>query len=206
MGDAADRFGKRFAEAIARIDAANADDPETVTIDGREAPKQLTHAAMATAWVERLVAEPSEALLLAARAHHLRRWEVPRNTYPAGRHGYLRWRRDQGARHAALAGEILAGCCYERDTIDRVAALIRKLSLGRDPEAQALEDALTLVFLETQLRSLSERTAEATMLDVLRKTWRKISPAAREAALALHLAPEDSALIERATAGSSEER
>ena len=192
------RFGPRFDRAIALIDAANAPDPATITVDGDELPKELTHARLATAWIERLRPEASQALLLAARAHHLRRWESPRDTYPAGRRGYLRWRRDLQALHARYAREILQEVRYGEATIAAVERLIRKETARTDPEGQAFEDALTLVFLETQLHDLAARADEATMEGVLRKAWGKISPAAREIALRSELAPEDRALLERA--------
>lgn len=194
------RFGPRFEQAVAAIDEANAPDPVTIEVDGRAVPKELTHARMLTAWVERLRPEPGEALLLAARAHHIRRWESPRDTFPAGRRGYLRWRRDLQLRHARHARAILEDAGYEEATIARVERLIRKETPKKDPEGQAFEDGLTLVFLETQLHDLALRTDPDTMAEVIRKTWRKISPAARELALASDLAPADRALIERALA------
>ena len=194
------RFGPRFEQAIAAIDEANAPDPVTIEVDGRAVPKERTHSRMLTAWVERLRPEPGEALLLAARAHHIRRWESPRDTFPAGRRGYLRWRRDLQLRNARHARAILEDAGYDEATIARVERLIRKETPKKDPEGQAFEDGLTLVFLETQLHDLALRTDPDTMAEVIRKTWRKISPAARELALASDLAPEDRALIERALA------
>jgi len=64
----------RYEAAAAAIDAANSDDPTTIVVRGREAPLALVHGRLAADWIERLVDEPDEALLLAARAHHLRRW------------------------------------------------------------------------------------------------------------------------------------
>lgn len=191
----------RFARAIALIDEANAPDPATIEVDGRPVPRELTHARMMTAWVERLRPDADEALLLAARAHHVRRWESPRADYPAGRRGYLRWRRDLQLRHARHARAILTEAGYGEETIARVERLIRKETPRRDPDGQAYEDALTLVFVETQLHDLAARSDPATMERVLRKTWRKISPAARELALRADLAPEDRTLLERALAG-----
>ena len=190
----------RFDRAIARIDEANADDPFTIEVDGQLVPKELTHARMLTEWVERLLPEPGEALLLAARAHHIRRWESPRDTFPAGRRGYLRWRRDLQRRHAAHARAILEEAGYDEDTITHVERLIRKETPKGDPEGQAFEDGLTLVFLETQLYDFALRTDADTMAGVIRKTWSKISPAARDLALASDLVPEDRSLIERALA------
>ena len=194
------RFGPRFERAIDLIDEANAPDPFTIEVDGRPVPKELTHARMLTAWVERLLPAPGEALLLAARAHHIRRWESPRDSFPAGRRGYLRWRRDLQVRHARHARAILEEAGYDEDTIARVERLIRKETPRRDPEGQAFEDGLTLVFLETQLHDLALRTEPETMAGVIRKSWSKLSPAARDLALASDLAPEDRTLIERALA------
>ncbi|MBA3302861.1 MAG: DUF4202 family protein, partial [Acidimicrobiia bacterium] len=91
---------ERFDAAIRAIDAANADDPETIVVDGVVRPKELAHAEMMTAWVRRLDAEASDAQLLAARAHHLRRWTIARSSYPEGRSGYLRWRTHLKKQHA----------------------------------------------------------------------------------------------------------
>jgi Domain of unknown function (DUF4202) len=155
---------------------------------------------MATAWVRRLRPDAGEALLLAARAHHLRRWAVPRADYPDGRAGYLRWKRDLQARHAADVARILDAVGYDAGTIERVAAIVRKRGLGRDPDVQALEDALCLVFIETQFSDLAARLEPDKMVDVVRKTLAKMSDDAKVHALALDLAPDDRAVIERALA------
>lgn len=201
-------LGPRFDAAIAAIDAANADDPHTlaVTVNGTEAtrPKELAHAELVTDWVGRLVDQPSEELLLAARAHHLRRWTVPRDSYPTGRAGYLKWRRDLHHRHAEEVGEILEACGYDPQAIARVQDLVQKKGLGRatgtpaGDEVQALEDALCLVFIETQFRELAERLDDDKMVDVVAKTLRKMSDAGRTAALGVDLAPADRAIVERA--------
>jgi len=193
---------ERHARAIAAIDAANARDPNAIEAAGVAGPKELVHARMMTAWIERLVPEPGEALLLAARAHHIRRWEVPRSTYPEGRGGYLRWRTDLHRFHAEATAAILADEGYDEATIARVSELLHKRGLGRDPEVQALEDALALVFLETQFSAFAARTDRAKTIDILRRTWRKMSAAGHDAALTLagSLEAEDRALLEAALA------
>ena len=165
---------------------------------GETRPKELAHAELATEWIEKLVDAPSEALCLAVRAHHIRRWEIPRSEYPEGLAGYHRWRRNLQAFHAERVGEILVANGYEPDAVARVQALVKKQGLGTDPEVQALEDALCLVFVETQFRELAARLDEAKLLDVTRKTLRKMSPAAIAHALELPLGAEDLALLERA--------
>jgi len=192
---------ERLRRALAAIDAANAEDPHQLRMRGALRPKELAHAELASEWVERLCPDASEALRLAARAHHLQRWRIPRSEYPEGRPGYLAWRRALQRLHAELAGEILAEAGYAQATRDRVAALIQKRGLARDPEVQVLEDALCLVFLETQLASLAERLEEPKLVEVLRKTLRKMSAPGIQAARGLSLEPELEALLERATAG-----
>jgi hypothetical protein len=189
----------RFERAIAAIDAANRDDPVSIRVRGTERPKEIAHAELATEWVTRLRPDASEELLLAARGHHLRRWTSPRDSYPAGRAGYLRWRRALHEQHARELGEILARCGYPPESVSRVQSLVRKEGLERpqrastraaeiDPEVQTLEDALCLVFLETQLDDIGGHLDDDDKLvAVLEKTARKMSSAGQAAAAALPL-------------------
>lgn len=195
------RVDGRFEAAIAAIDAANATDPETVTVDGADRPKEVAHAELMTRWLLRLDPEASEAQLLAARAHHLRRWEVPRSSYPDGRSGYLRWRTDLRKRHAREVASILSGLGYDEATVERVTAIINKRGLGVDPQVQAHEDALCLVFLGNQLAATVDRLGDVKMVEVLRKTAAKMSPEALALVGELPIRPRDLALIERALAG-----
>ena len=172
------RLNARYDAAAAAVDAANAADPTRVVVRGRAPePLALVHGHLAAEWVQVLVPDASEELLLAARAHHLRRWELPRATYPEGRAGYLRWKRDQRTRHAADVAGLLVDAGYDALAVERVQALIRRDDLRTDPGAQAVEDAACLVFLETQLADVGARLDHELLLDVLRKTARKMSPA-----------------------------
>ena len=148
----------RFESAIAAIDTANAADPNRLVVRGVEGPKEQLHAELVTDWVRRLAPGADEPLLLAARGHHLRRWAIPRSSYPEGRAGYLRWRRAQHTEHARELGQILGAAGYDEATVERVQALVTKRGLGRDPDAQVLEDALCLVFVETQFHELAARS------------------------------------------------
>lgn len=188
----------RYEHAARAIDAANADDPETLEVDGITHPKELAHAALMVEWVRRLDPDATEAQLLAARAAHLRRWAVPRSSYPEGRAGYLRWRNAQKRRHAEEVAEILRGCGYDDATIERVGTIIRKEGLGRDPAVQVHEDALCLVFLQTQLEPTARQLGDDKAVEVLAKTARKMSPAALEATRGLTLDEHGRALLARA--------
>ena len=195
----------RFARAIAAIDAANAADPATITVDGEPRPKELTHAALLSQWVARLVPSPGEALLLAARGHHIRRWTVPRASYPPGRDGYLRWRSDLRRFHADEVARILRAEGYDVPLVERVQQIVRKEGLFSDPEVQALEDGLNLVFLQTQFDEFRERLGDDDKLvAIVRRTWRKISARGREAALDLDLSARGRAIVARALEDAGE--
>ena len=190
----------RLAHALAAIDAANADDPNTIVVDGVERPKELAHAEMMSAWVERLDPVATDAQRLAARAHHLRRWTLPRSSYPEGRAGYLRWRTALRKQHAEEVAGLLEGAGYGPDVIGRVQAIIRKEGLGTDPQVQVHEDALCLVFLETQLAATVDDLGDEKMIDVIRKTVAKMSEHGVAHVAALPLRPHDRELIAQALA------
>jgi hypothetical protein len=188
----------RFEAAIAAIDAANADDPHTLVIEGVERRKEQAHAELMTHWVTTLAPDADEAQLLAARAHHLRRWTSPRSSYPEGRAGYLRWRTDLKRRHAEDVGSILTDCGYDEEVVDRVQRIIRKENLRSDPAVQVHEDALCLVFLSTQLAPVGEQLGEDKSVEVLRKTLAKMSERGRQVAMQLELSPAARSLLVRA--------
>jgi hypothetical protein len=188
----------RYEAATAAIDAANADDPTIIEVRGERVALALVHGRLATEWIEQLVDEPDETLLLAARAHHLRRWELPRDGYPLGRAGYLRWRRDQKIRHATDVAVILASCGYEPAEIEHVQRLIRRESIDG---SQDVEDAACLVFIETQLGSIAERMDRGQLVDVIRKTARKMSGRGLEMVARIPLGEEELGLLSEAFSG-----
>ncbi len=189
-----------LAEAFAAIDAANADDPHTLVVDGVTRPKEQAHAEANVAWIRRLRPDAPVELLLAARAAHVRRWEIPRTDEPEGRAGYLRWKRRLQQHHAEVAGEVLAGVGYEPAVVERVQAIIRKEGLRTDPDVQSLEDALSLVFVETQFADLADRLDEVHMVDVVAKTLRKMTEAGRAAALELAVGEREQRIVGAAVA------
>lgn len=192
----------RYEPAVAAIDRANTDDPFTIVIDGQTRPKEQAHAELMTETVLELDPSADELQLLAARAHHLRRWAIPRSSYPDGRSGYLRWRTAQKKEHAEQVGEILAACGYDADEIERVQQIVRKQGLGTDPAVQVHEDALCLVFLRTQLAELADQLGDDKIVEVVAKTAAKMSPAAVDRVSSLGLPQDQLALVARAVAPS----
>ena len=196
------KYGRRFSEAFRRFDEENRNDPNLVMLEGVARPQELLYAERLTEWVLRLAPEASEQLLLAARSQHIRRWTVPRASYEMTRAGYLKWRADLKQFHAAQSAEILGEVGYDEETIQRVRDLNLKKLLGRDADSQILEDALCLVTLQYQLTDLVAKTDHAKMISILRKTWKKMSQAARDHALALPYSAMEKQLLEQALSGA----
>ena len=192
------RYSSRFTEAVRRFDEENGRDPNRLIVGGISHPQELLYAERLTDWVLRLHPEASEHLLLAARSQHLRRWTIPRHSYEMTRAGYLRWRADLKQFHAAESAKILGAVGYDEETITRVRDLNLKKQLGRDSECQVLEDALCLVTLQYQLTDLISKTAPEKIVEILRKTWKKMSNVARDQALKLPFSGTEKQLIEQA--------
>ena len=189
----------RHRAAIAAIDAANADDPFTLEYAGDPRPKEQLHAELMTEWVLRLRPDADEALLLAARAHHVKRWLIPRSEFPPGRRPYLRWRQALHAVHAALAASLLEPLGYSRAELQRIEDLVAKRpDRAQDADAQALEDALSLVFFQTQLDATLPGLDAAQARRVLGRTWRKMSADGRDAVRGLPLSDAGRAAIRAA--------
>jgi hypothetical protein len=192
------KFGARFHQVLRRFDDENARDPNLVIIEDTARPRELIYAQWLTDWVLRLCPEPSEALQLAARCQHICRWQIPRNSYPMTRAGYLRWREELKRFHAEKSTEILREAGYPEDIIARVRDLNLKKNFGADPECQLLEDALCLVTLQYQLGDLMDKTEPDKMITILQKTWKKMSPAARREALGLSFSDREKELLSTA--------
>jgi len=192
--------GARFAHAIAAVDAANADDPQVVEVQGQRLPAALVHGQRMSATLARLDRDPSECLRVAARGQHIERWKVPRRTYPAGRAGYLDWRRHQRRFQTERLGEIMAAAGYGADDIAQVGGLIRKERLGRDGEAQTLEDVIYVVFFEHYLKGFVARVEEDKLADILARAWRRMSEHGQRHVRRLALPPNVPRLLERGLA------
>ncbi len=190
-----------YARARELIDAAHAADP-TRTTNGR--PAELAYADGVEAWVTRLVTDATQLLRLAARCQHLERWSVPRASFPEGKVGYLNWRKSLYGKQAARAKELLLAGGVSPIEADEAATWISKTGLKTNPGTQALEDAAVLVFLENEIGAFAAQHAEyprEKFVDILKKTWRKLSPRAQEMARGLELPPGIASLVREATAG-----
>ena len=188
----------RLREALALLDAMHREDPSAGAGGPKDVLASLDYHQRLGRWVGRLTPQASVALRLAAHSQHVRRWAIPRDSYPMTRKGYRDWREALGRFHAGTAAEVLARVGYDARTVARVERLLKKERLRSDPEAQTLEDAACLVFLEVQLDDFSRRHSEDKLLHILRRTWKKMSPAARTLALRLELPEAAAGLLRKA--------
>lgn len=181
----------RLTNVLQAIDASNAADPAGQAVD---------YGRRMTAWVERLRPDAPEELCIAARGQHIRRWEIPRSDFPMDKAGYHKWRTTLYGFHADRLTELMQAREYDTAMIERVRSIVQKKRLKTDPDAQTLEDAAALVFLEHDLAEFAARAdmTEDKLVDILRKTWAKMSPTGQNAALGLSLAPEHRVIVAKA--------
>lgn len=196
------RVTDRLTAAFAAVDEDNARDPRRVATDAGEQPAELVYGRRMTAWLDRLAPDASDALRLAVRAQHIGRFRLPRETYPDGRVGYKQWRSELARRHAEDAAAIAARVGYPADVVERVRDLVLKKGLKVDAEAQLLEDVACLVFLEHYFAGFAIKHERAKLVEIVRKTWKKMSARGREAALGLPLGEAERAIVGEALAAA----
>jgi Domain of unknown function (DUF4202) len=190
----------RFNAATAAFDEANSQDPNLEVDGGVPYPREWLDAQRLSAWVDRLEPGASEALRLAARCQHLQRWRIPRSAYPDGRAGYLQWRTALGRFHADEAEKILREAGYADEMVDAVRRINTKQGLQSNPDTRTMEDALCLSFMEHELERFATKHSDEKLVNILKKTWSKMSPRAREIAGTLALSERLQKLLERALA------
>ena len=188
----------RFEKAITTFDAYNLNDPHQELFEGEMVSKELLYAQRMSRRLSDFLPTAPEYLQLAARCQHIGRWEVPRESYAMDKKGYLQWRNVLKTHHAKLAEQILISCRYDQETIDKVKSLLLKKELFSNPDTQALEDVICLVFIEYYLQEFAEKHEPRKVVDILQKTLKKMSPRAREEAAKIPVSDKIKILIHQA--------
>ena len=189
-----------FAGAIKAFDLANSADPNQVEWNSKNWPKELLYSQRMSEMLMSFEPEASEPLKLAARCQHICRWTVPRDDFPMDRKGYHTWRNKLKTFHANKASKILGQLGYDEKTIEEVSLLLNKKKLKTNPDSQALEDVACLVFLRYYLNDFALEQEEAKVIDILRKTWNKMSNRGQELALQQSLSSNVNRLLSIALA------
>lgn len=188
----------RFETAIALIDEKNNQDPNVYEVFGIEYPKELLYSQRMTRKLLQFEPNASKALQIAARAQHICRWKIARDEYPMDRVGYLKWRETLKKMHAELTAEILNQVGYDQEFIDRVSFLINKKLIKKNEESQTLEDTICLVFLDYYFEEFAAKHDDEKVIDILKKTWVKMSDKGHQEALKLPFSEKSLALVKQA--------
>tara|TARA_R110002126_G_scaffold291780_1_gene457918 strand:- start:10109 stop:10693 length:585 start_codon:yes stop_codon:yes gene_type:complete len=188
----------RFETAIALIDKKNEEDPNTYQVAGFDYPKELLYSQRMTRKLLQFEPNASKALQIAARAQHICRWQIARNEYPMDRVGYLKWRENLKKMHANTTSEILQQVGFDEQFQDRVKKIILKKLIKKNEESQALEDVICLVFLDYYFDEFAAKHSDEKIIDILQKTWVKMSDKGHEAALQLPFSDKGLALVQKA--------
>ncbi len=190
---------EKLRAAWKAFDAYNSRDPHMEMVAGKSAPKELLYAIRMSERLSQYKPDASEALKLAARCQHIGRWEIPRNTFPMDRKGYLQWRSKLGIYHADIASKILMEVGYDDATIDKVKFLLQKKELRQHhPETQVLEDVICLVFVEHYLEDFASQHEDEKVIYILKKTIVKMSPEALQSVSKIKISPKVKELLGRA--------
>ncbi len=184
--------------ALARMNEENAQDPTLLETPEGLRPRELVMAERLERWVRKIRPEPSVALVLASRCQHLKRFSVPRSDYPEGRVGYLKWRKDLSKLHADLAEAILREVGLDDAIIAQVREINQKQGLKVNPDTQVMEDALCLSFLEHEFAEFVLKHDAAKVIDIVQKTWKKMSPEGHRLAVDLPFSGRAGELVHKA--------
>ncbi len=176
----------KFKHVFSLIDAANSIDPRTEEFEGRPCPKELLYSHRMTEMLSRFMPQASEYVQIACRAQHIQRWLSPRDSQPMTREGYFKWRINLYQFHAQKTSQLMKEAGYEEAAIERVQAIVGKKNIKGNPETQTLEDVAGLVFIEYYMQGFAGQKAdysEEKWINIIKKTWNKLSEEARSFAL-----------------------
>lgn len=190
----------KISTILAKIDAINAQDPNIEKSEGQSYPKEILYSQRMTNMLREYVANPSEALQIAARGQHIKRWSIPRSDYPMDRKGYLKWRTQLKIFHGELVAEILKGEECSESFIKEVVELITKKNLKKDSQSKTLEDVICLVFLKYYFKDFAAKSSNEKMIDIVQKTWGKMTEEGHDAALKLPFEEKELKIIKEALA------
>ena len=191
---------EQFEKAFAQFDSYNSNDPNKEEHKGKPYPKELLYAIRMSERLDLFKPASPDYLKLAARCQHIGRWEIPRSSYPMDKKGYLQWRNTLKFHHAKIAGDILTNCSYDAETIDQVKFLLLKKELAKNADTQTLEDVICLVFIQYYLDEFASKHEDEKVVDILRKTMKKMSPSAISEAGKINVSGKIRELIQQAAA------
>jgi len=181
-----------FEQSVKLMDAANSEDPNIDTdLAGKEWPKELLYSHRMADMIARYKPEADHVNQLAVRGQHIQRWKSPRDAYPMDRKGYHQWRKDLYTFHADTTVEFMKQAGFDEESLERIRQSIGKKNIKTNTDTQILEDVAALVFIEHYMLAFAEKHpeySEEKWIDIIRKTWNKMTDDAHAYALSGDLA------------------
>jgi hypothetical protein len=193
-------YSPQFTQTIAAIDAVNLQDPNHVNVQNQQVAKEWLYSKQMTECLKQYWPDANEYVALAVHAQHIKRWQIKRSEYPEGKAGYLAWRKALAAFHAETLAQIMKENGYDDDAISRCQVIIQKRQLHHNSDSQILEDVACLVFIQHYLADFATKHSSEKVIDIIKKTWRKMSPKAQQIALSLPMDNPINELITNALA------
>lgn len=194
-------LSERIEKAFITFDAYNSNDPQIETFNGTSYPRALLYAQRMTERLNKFSPDAPEFLQLAARCQHIGRWEIPRDSFPMDKKGYLQWRSTEKVHHAKIADQILKSCRFEGEIIEKVKSLLQKKELRTNADTQTLEDVICMVFIEYYLEDFATQHEDEKVVDILRKTTKKMSTRGIDEAAKLNVTDKIKVFIGKALQG-----
>jgi len=188
----------RLMTVLNAIDDINKEDPNMTLVNGENIAKELVYGQRMTTCINHHWPDANEYLQIAVRAQHIKRWHLKRNEFEAGRTGYLTWRKELGKFHAQLTATLMLENGYREEESEKTAAIIRKEKIKSNPDSQTLEDVACLVFLQYYFEEFAAKYQEEKIIDIVQKTWKKMSEKGHSIALSLSFPEHLSILVNKA--------
>lgn len=167
-----------YEQAINLIDNANSKDPNIAQAEGKDWPKEQLYSQRMSDMLKRYKPDADFVIKLAIHGQHIQRWQSPRNAYPMDKQGYHKWRSDLYIFHADKVASIMVQAGFSEQDIKRAKNAVAKVGIKSNPDTQLLEDVVGLVFIENYMLDFAAKHPEYTeqkWIDIIRKTWNKMS-------------------------------
>ncbi|MGJ8691966.1 MAG: DUF4202 domain-containing protein [Thalassotalea sp.] len=191
---------QRMQRVISAIDEINQQDPNTEIVNGDDVAKELIYGQRMSECLNQYWPDASEYLQIAVRAQHIKRWHLKRAEFPEGKAGYLTWRKQLGLFHAELTQETMLTHGYSAEEAEQSYNIVRKAKLKSNQDSQTLEDVACLVFLIHYFDAFAAKYDDEKVIDIVQKTWRKMSEKGHDIALTLTLPEHLAKLVGQALA------
>ena len=176
-----------YEQAIHLIDSANSEDPNIEQAQGKDWPKELLYSQRMSDMLARYKSDADHVAKIAIHGQHIQRWQSPRSAYPMDKQGYHKWRSDLYTFHADKVANIMLQAGFSEQDVERAKKAVAKVGIKSNPDTQLLEDVVGLVFIEHYMLDFAAKHHEYTeqkWIDIIRKTWNKMSADAHEFVLA----------------------